>query len=427
MIINFTELSSRYDRIVLQILESGLSAAMPDLTMKKIIKNKKILIGKEQFNLLKYEHVFTIGIGKAADSMTKAVNSLINLDGGIIVAPQGQKTLIKTRKFKIFYAGHPLPNGNSIRASKTLIKFLREREKKDFIIFLISGGASSLVSLPDGITLNEKKIITNLLLKSGANIDEINCVRKHLSRIKGGRLIEYLICDAISLVLSDVVGDDLSSIASGITYCDKTTFSDAKRILEKYNLQKFVPRSILKRINLGVCKKIPETPKRPKIKNYIVATNKDCLTAMEKTARRFGLFTKIVYPISGEARCTAKKLVELIPEKRNSCIIFGGETTVKVVGSGKGGRNQELVLSALSEIQKMDRNITIASIGTDGKDGNTDTSGAIASNSRIYENNIQSYLDCNNSYYFFKKHGGLIFTGTTHTNLMDIGVILSRQ
>lgn len=426
MIINFTELSSRYDRVVLQILKSGLSVAMPDLALKKIIKNKKIIVGKEQLNLSEYEHIFTIGIGKAADSMTKTVNSLINLDGGITVTPHAQKTLLKTKKFKTIYAGHPLPNGNSIRASKIILKFLREREKKDFIIFLISGGASSLVSLPDEITLNEKKIITNLLLKSGANIDEINCVRKHLSRIKGGRLTEYLVCDAISLVLSDVVGDDLSSIASGITYCDKTTFSDAKHILQKYNLQKFVPRSVLKRINLGVHRKIPETLKRPKIKNYVVAKNRDCLSAMEKTARHFGLFTKIVYPISGEARYTAKKLVKLIPKKRNSCVIFGGETTVKVVGSGKGGRNQELVLSALSEIQKMDRTITIASIGTDGKDGNTDASGAIAGNYGIYENNIQSYLDRNNSYYFFKKHGGLIFTGVTHTNLMDIGVILNK-
>ncbi len=426
MIINFTELSSRYDKAVLEMLESALSAAMPDLALRKIIKNSKIFLGKEQFNFSKYGHIFTVGIGKAADSMTKVLNSLINLDGGIIVIPEEQESLLKTQKFKILYGGHPLPNRNSILASKTILKFLKEKEENDLIIFLISGGASSLVSLPDGITLAEKKIVTNLLLKSGANIDEINCVRKHLSGIKGGRLAQYVNCDAISLVMSDVIGDNLSTIASGTTYCDKTTFSDAKKILQKYNLQKIVPESVLKRINFGIQKKIDETPKRPRIKNFVIATNADCLLAMKKTAARFGLFTKIISPISGEAKHAAKKLVKLIPKKPNSCVIFGGETTVKVVGRGKGGRNQELVLSALSEIQKIDRTITIASMGTDGKDGNTDTSGAIASNFIIYENNIQSYLDRNNSYYFFKKHGGLIFTGPTHTNLMDIGVILGR-
>ena len=173
-------------------------------------------------------------------------------------------------------------------------------------------------------------------------------------------------------------------------------------------------------------KKIDETPKHPIIKNYIIATNKNCLNAMAKRAKSFGLKTKLVYPIIGDVKHAAKKLVKVMPKQSNSCLIFGGETTVKVSGRGKGGRNQELVLYVLKEIKKTGQNITIASMGTDGKDGNTDAAGAITSNTEFMPKEIQRFLQNNNSYNFFKKYGGLIFTGPTHTNLMDIGVILRR-
>ena len=358
--------------------------------------------------------------------MATSISSLIHVNGGIIVIPSHNHSILKNKKFEIFHAGHPIPNKQSIHAAKKIIKFLKERDGTDFVIFLISGGSSSLVALPDGITLNDKKLITNLLLKSGANIHEINCLRKHLSKIKGGKILEYLTCDAISFVISDVVGDNLSSIASGLTYYDKTTFRDAKNILKKYNLTKITPRNVLQRINLGIAKQIAETPKRPKIKNYIIATNKNCLNAMAKKAKSFGLKTKIVYPVSGDVTHVAKKLVKAMPRQSQSCLIFGGETTVKVTGLGKGGRNQELVLYALKEIQKRPQKITIASLGTDGIDGNTDAAGAIMSNSESNLKGIQKSLKNNNSYSFLKKHNGLIITGLTHTNLMDIGMMLRQ-
>ncbi|MGI0081753.1 MAG: glycerate kinase type-2 family protein [Nitrosopumilaceae archaeon] len=422
---NFRNIALSADKkIVLNVLEAGLLAAMPEATLKKIIRKKMLIVDKNHIHLSKYKRIFVIGFGKASDYMLTTVNLLTDIDGGIIVIPEGTNSILKNKKFEIIHAGHPVPNKKSVQAGKKILEFIKTRKKTDLIIFLISGGGSSLVSLPDEITLNDKQIMTNLLLKSGANIHEINCVRKHLSKIKGGRMSEYLVCNAVSLVMSDVVGDDLSVIASGPTYFDNTTYRDAEKILQKYNLQKFAPKSVLQRIRLGVLRKIPDTPKRQKIKNYIIATNKDCLTAMAEKARGFGLSVKDVYPITGEAKSAAKKLLKIIPKKTNSCLIFGGETTVRVVGNGRGGRNQELVLYCLTELQNMRKKITIASIDTDGKDGNTNAAGAIMNNSKFESKNINRFLHNNDSYHFFKKYHGLIITGPTHTNLMDIGVML---
>ena len=427
MIKNFKDLATKPEkRVALCVLEEGLCTAMPDVTIRKFVRKNRLVLGKHTICLSKYQRIFVIALGKAADSMASTINSLMDVDSGIIVMSRGIHSRLKNKKFEIIHGGHPFPTQQSICAAKKILKFLKERKSTDFIIFLISGGSSSLVSLPDGITLNDKKIVTQLLLKSGANIHEINCIRKHLSKIKGGRILEYLPCDAVSLVMSDVVDDDLSSIASGLTYCDTTAFHDAKEILQKYNLIKFSPRSVLKRIDLGIAKAIPETPKHPKIKNHIVATNKQCLIAMAKKAGELGLKTKLVYSISGDVKDVAKKLVQAMPKESKSCLIFGGETTVKVTGRGKGGRNQELVLNVLKEIQKMDHNITIAFVGTDGKDGNTDAAGAIMSKTEFKLKEIQNFLQNNNSYNFFKKYDGLIFTGPTHTNLMDIGIMLRQ-
>ncbi|HET6458832.1 MAG TPA: DUF4147 domain-containing protein [Nitrosopumilaceae archaeon] len=424
---NFKELATnREKKDTLDILETGLDAALPGDTLRKIVKKDKLVIGKKTILLSKYARIFVVGFGKAADSMTKTVCSLIRINGGIIVIPCGTKSLLINKKFKILHAGHPLPNMQSVHAGKQIVEFLKNRKLSDFIIFLISGGGSSLLSLPDGISLLDKKITINLLLKSGANIQEINCVRKHLSKIKGGKLAENLSCDAVSLVMSDVVGDDLSDIASAPTYFDDTTFKDADKILIKYGLKKRIPRSVLKRLDLGIHNKIPETPKSSKIKNYIIATNNDCLDAMIERARQLGYDISTMRSVFGNIPLVSKNLLKSFPIKKHSCLIFGGEPIVKIVGNGKGGRNQELVLYTFDKIQKNRGNIVIASCGTDGKDGNTNASGAIMESSTNGLGDIHNFLKNNNSYYFFKKHKGLIFTGSTHTNLMDIGVILIR-
>ena len=416
--------SNRNKKIVLQILETGLSAALPKGIMGKIIKKNRLVIGKNTVSLSKYDRVFVVAFGKAADSMTKIVDSLTTIKGGIVVIPKGVTSTLKNNNFKIIRAGHPVPDQNSVLAAKKIIEFLSTRNDNDFVIFLISGGGSSLVTLPDGITLSEKKKVTRLLLNSGANINEINCVRKHLSKIKGGRMAEFLKCGAVSLVMSDVVRNDLTIIASGMTYFDKTTFGDAAKILKKYRLEKLVSKNVLRKIKLGMTHKIPETPKRAKIRNHIIATNEDCLNEMARKARYFGFRVKVLSSISGDVRLVARKFANV--SKSYPCVIFGGETTVKVTGNGKGGRNQELVLYTLIESYKKNQNILIGSIGTDGKDGNSNACGAIMDNSKLKIDQAYKFLKNNDSYTLLKEQNALIFTGSTHTNLMDIGIILRR-
>jgi hydroxypyruvate reductase len=333
------------------------------------------------------------------------------------------KSLLSNKKFKIFYSGHPLPNKESVRAGKAVQKFVNKCTNDDFILFLVSGGGSSLLSLPDEITLTEKKYVTKLLLQSGATIDEFNCVRKHLSMIKGGKLVRSINCDGCALVMSDVVSNDLSVISSGCTYYDKTTFSDAMKVITKYSLEKKLPKKALLHLKNGSSIPIAEQ-KKSAIKNKIIATNQDCLDAMILKSRRLGFITKVYSPIKHDVSVSAKKIVQMIPKRKNSCLIFGGESTVQVRGSGKGGRNQELVLQILKLIHNSNHRILISSISTDGIDGNTTCSGAIIENNSFSMKKITSYLENNDSYSFFKKYGGLIKTGHTHTNLMDIGLIM---
>jgi len=422
---NFTKLAStKKKRNALEILEAGLYAAMPKQNLKKIVKKNQIKIGKKSIRLSDYENIYLVAFGKAADSMAKTVNSIINIKKGIIVMPKGSESVIKNKKFQIFKSSHPLPNNTSVHAAKTILQFLQKRKKNDYVIFLVSGGSSALLALPDRITLKQKIKVTNQLLKSGATIQELNCVRKHLSKIKGGKLIEAMNCSGVSLVMSDVMGDDLSSIASGTTYYDKTTFRNALNITKKYNLAKKLPKPVIKILKSGSLGKIPETPKKQKIKNYIISSNSDCLEAMAKKSKKLGLSCKTKH-ISGNVKDASKKLARLAPKKIKSCVIFGGETTVHVTGNGVGGRNQELVLRILQKLQKKNQTIVIASLGTDGIDGNSKYAGALSENISANPKEIKLILQNNNSESFFKKYGGLIKTGNTKTNLMDIGLLLN--
>jgi len=422
---NSKELATNFrKKTTLDILEAGLYAAKPKKSIEKFVKPNKIIIGKKSFNLPNSKNVYVVAFGKAADSMTKALNSISKIKGGIIVIPKGSKNQIQSKKFRIFNSGHPLPNNVSMRAAKSIMKFLEYRKKEDIVIFLVSGGGSSLISLPAGISLNEKIRVNNLLLKSGATIQEFNCIRKHLSKIKGGLMVENLKCQAVALVMSDVENNDLSSISSGCTYYDTTTFRDSLKIIKKYSLRKKIPKRVLMRLNAGYAGKIKETPKKPRIKNQIITTNKDCLKSMANKAKQLGYKPKII-TISGNVIRESQKIIQLLPKKKNSCLIFGGETTVNVTGNGKGGRNQELVLRILKNSLKIKNDVVISSIGTDGIDGNTKDAGAIIEKSSISNNVIDHYLKNNDSNSFFKKYGSLIKTGYTHTNLLDIGVLLN--
>ncbi|MDE1843463.1 MAG: DUF4147 domain-containing protein [Thaumarchaeota archaeon] len=420
---NFQSLSTNSaKKDALDIMKMGLMAADPGLYLKKIIKNKYLVLPHEKINLRKYEKILVVSVGKASYLMARAVDSFVCVDSGIIISPT--KINVREKKFRVITAGHPFPNKNSIVAAKSIVKYLGTATNNDLVLFLISGGSSSLVSMPDGITLGEKQKTTKLLLQSGASIQEINCVRKHLSKVKGGKLLESLESNAVSLVMSDVVGDDLSSIASGMTYCDFTSFSDAKNILIKYHLDRLVPKNVLHHIDLGIKGKIAETPKMVKIPNVVITSNTDCLVAMKSRAQKLGYTVKVVKNISSNVVDLSMRMSKMTLRKKY-CIIFGGESTVVVKGKGKGGRNQELVLRISHNLSKQSKNSVVASLGTDGIDGNTSYAGAIWQSDQSM-NNVSKYLDDNNSHDFFKKYGGLIFTGYTGTNLLDIGVVLTK-
>ena len=424
MIKNFSSsANTKVKKKALRILEAGLTAAQPKNFLKTFVNENYIQLGRNRIFLSDYGKIFVIAYGKAADSMAKYVSEKINISQGIVVVPKYTKSSIVSKKFKIFYSGHPLPDKESVRAGKAVQKLVSTRSKGDFLLFLVSGGGSSLLALPDKITLTEKKHVTKLLLRCGATIDEFNCVRKHLSMIKGGRLVQNMNCDGCALIMSDVVSNDLSVISSGCTYNDNTTFSDAMSVITKYSLRKKLPKKVITHIKHGLNSKAIG-PNVSGIKNKIIATNHDCLNAMVLKSRSLGFTTKVYSPVKHDVSISAQKLVQMIPRKRNSCMIFGGEPTVQVKGNGKGGRNQELVLQILKLIHNSDHHILVSSISTDGIDGNTTCSGALIENNLSSQQKISSYLENNDSYSFFKKYGGLIKTGFTHTNLMDIGLII---
>ena len=420
---NFEELAiTEKKKDCLEILESGLQAADPQNILPNYVTPNEIRLNGKIVDISKYSNIYTVAFGKAGDSMTRAINSIISIKSGIIVIPKGSKAKIKGKKFQIFNSSHPKPDKTSVKAAKEVMKFVENKKNKELIIFLVSGGGSSLLAMPDEITLSDKVHVTDLLLKSGATIQEFNCIRKHLSKIKGGKLVQNMKCDGISLIMSDVEDDDLSSIASGTTFMDNTTYQDAMDIIEKYRLKRKIPLEVLQILGNGLHDQKLETPKQSKIENFIIANNNNCLESMEKIAKTKGYkVTKIQN--YGNIKEGVKKILENISEEQKTCLIFGGEPTVKVLGKGQGGRNQELVLRMLKNTQKF-KKITIASMGTDGIDGNSNFAGAIIENIKIDLNVMKEFLKNSDSARFFQKQNGNIKTGHTHTNLLDIGVIL---
>jgi len=413
---------NRNSRKALSILNKGLVSSSSSLPLSKHILKNKIKLQNSTIDLKKFDNVFLVALGKSAGTMTEFVSKKINFNKGLVIIPSQLKPKLKKSTFKIITAGHPIPNSSSLKAGKNLVSFLNHTGKNDFVLFLISGGGSALSVLPNSISLREKILVNEMLIRSGANINEIACVRKHLSLIKGGQLVEKMNCKGVSLLVSDVIGDDMGSISSGITYCDNSTFSDALKIVKKFSLQKKLPRSAIAVLNSGQKGKISETPKTPLIKNIIILNNFACLSKMQIQSKSMNLKTQIISNITGNLTQVTKLLASNAVNSKSNCIIFGGEPTVTVTGTGKGGRNQELVLRLYEKLKNKKTNFTIASIGTDGIDGNTKFAGSIFSTDHQYDGKL--YLKNNNSSSFFKKYGGLIETGLTQNNVNDIGVIL---
>ena len=409
---------------VLSILDEGLESSHPSVYLKNYVLKNQILFSTSKIDLKKFNQKFLIAIGKSAGTMAEYVSKKINFNKGLVVVPKGITPKLK-KSIEIINAGHPIPNHNSLKAGKNLISFLSQTEKNDFVLFLISGGGSALSVLPDSISLRDKIIVNQILIRSGANINEIACIRKHLSLIKGGRLIQNMNCTGISLLVSDVIGNDIGSISSGITYCDKSTFSDSLKIIKKFSLQNKLPQSAIQILKSGLKCEIPETPKKSRIKNIIILNNTSCLSKMKNKSKTLGLKTYVMPNITGNLNHVTKMIASRALNSKNNCIVFGGEPTVTVTGTGKGGRNQELVLRLYEKLKNQKFNFTIASIGTDGIDGNTKFAGALFSTE--YECDGKSYLKNNDSSSFFKKYGGLIKTGITQNNVNDIGVILRHN
>ena len=406
----------------MKIIHSGIASSKPENFIKKYVSKNLLRCGTRSCAVSDYGNIWIVAMGKAADTMTKSIAKIIPIAGGIVVIPKNYAPVIRNKKFQIIRAGHPTPDSGSVFAGKTIRAFLKNTSCKDLVVFLVSGGTSSLVCAPEGVTLEQKIKTSRILLESGASINEINAIRKHISAVKGGKILDSLCCTAISYVMSDVVNNDLGSIGSGIVFCDKTTFSDCIGVVKKYGLEKKLPKSVLSRLRLGAMGKISETPKKPKIPNQIIAQNSDCLDAMKTTAKKLG-YSTLVYPkLTGDVELAAKKILKKFNAQNNTCVIFGGETTVKVRGNGKGGRNQELVLRMISQLPTK---TLVASLGTDGIDGNTKNAGAIFDHP-VSRNLIKQYLENNDSNSFFVKHGGLITTKPTHSNLLDIGLILKK-
>jgi glycerate 2-kinase len=406
---------------VLSILNEGLDSSHSSIHLKKHIQKNQITLSTSKIDLKKFDQKFLIAIGKSAGTMAEHASKKINFSKGLVIVPQGITPNLK-KSIEIINAGHPIPNHNSLKAGKNLMSFLNQTSRNDFVLFLISGGGSALSVLPDSISLRDKILVNQILIRSGANINEIACVRKHLSLIKGGRLIQNMNCTGISFLVSDVIGNDIGSISSGITYCDKSTFSDSLKTIKKFSLQKKMPKSVMRVLKSGLKGELPETPKKPLIKNIIILNNTVCLLKMKDKSKTLGFKTHVISNITGNLNQVTKMIAFTSVNSKNNCIVFGGEPTATVTGNGKGGRNQELVLRLYEKLKHRKNNFTIASIGTDGIDGNTKFAGSVFSTENNYDG--VKYLKNNDSSSFFKKFGGLIETGITQNNVNDIGVIL---
>jgi glycerate 2-kinase len=422
----------------LRIFRAALRAADPvRAVLRHVRREGEVLIaGERRYDLRSFRNIYVIGAGKASARMAVAIERLLGarITGGLVNAPDAAKL----RRVEIRECGHPIPDRRGVAGARRIARIANEAGQDDLILCLISGGASALLPLPaPPITLAEKQAVTRLLLHCGANIDEMNCVRKHISLIKGGQLARLAFpATLVTLILSDVIGDDLDVIGSGPTVPDPSTFADARAIFEKYRIWNKLPRSVRERVSSAV----DETPK-PKDKifritrNVIVGSNALAVDAAEKEAKRLGYNTLILSThIQGEAREVARVHAAIAreiywrgrPVPTPACAISGGEPTVTIRGKGLGGRNQEFALAAAMDIASHWEEIVILSAGTDGADGPTDAAGAIVDTGTLHrgKGDPTKFLQNNDSYHFLEASGDLIKTGPTGTNVADIQLIL---
>jgi glycerate-2-kinase len=441
-----TAITRKARQIALESLDTALTCVEPGKLLKSqvFMENSEFIAGEHRFDLSKIENIYVLGGGKAAGAMAGALEEILGMriKEGVINVPDGDQH--KTHIVKKQEASHPIPDNRGVEGTRSMMSIAGKAHKDDLVIVLISGGGSSLMPLPrNGITLEDKQNITNCLLKSGARIQELNAVRKHISNFKGGWLAKKAFpASILNLILSDVVGDNLDAIASGPTTPDSTTFADARRVLEKYNLWKNAPLSIRKLLLSGAKGCIAETPKPDdssfqKVKSLILGNCRSAAIAATRHLRAAGLNALLLTTtLEGEAKCAGDMLGTLAnsigrmnePIPKPAAIVAAGETTVAVIGNGRGGRNQELVLGAALRLDGAE-GVVVASLSSDGIDGPTNAAGAIADAktvARATRKGIdpKKMLSQNDSNTFFTKLGDTIITGSTGTNVNDISVII---
>lgn len=429
-----------------EIFQAALDAANPRVAIHRHLRRdgEKLLVNGEAYDLGR-GRICVVGAGKAAGAMAAAVEEVLEdrVSDGVVVVKDGHSVAL--RRIRIFEASHPVPDVRGMKGTDAILALLAETRPEDLLIVLISGGGSALLPAPvEGIDLSEKQTATRELLASGATIEEINAVRKHCSRLKGGQLARAVQpASCLTLVLSDVIDDPLDVIASGPTVPDPTTYQDALRVLYRYALQNRMPASIWRHLERGARGEEPETPKAgdacfEKSRHVIVGNNRASLLGARDQAVRLGFHTLLLTTaLRGESREVGRVLAALLLEIRRSghpipppaCLLLGGETTVTVRGKGKGGRNQELALAGAIDIAGA-QDCVIFSAGTDGSDGPTEAAGAVADGQTCVRAKAAGAdplraLDDNDSYPFFQALGDLVQTGPTLTNVMDVTLLLA--
>jgi glycerate 2-kinase len=416
------------------IFDAALAAADPSRAVERHLA---------RIDFSRFQNIYVLGAGKAGASMARACERVLDgrIAAGLVNVKYGH--IAATRRIELNECGHPEPDERGMNGAERIAALAAQAQRDDLVLCLISGGASALLPLPaPPVTLEEKRELTRLLLAAGADIHEMNAVRKHLSRIKGGELARLAAPARVeSLLLSDVVGDNLDVIGSGPTAPDASTFADAAAVLKRYGIWRRAPKAVRVRIESGLRNEIPETPKPGdaafrRVRNTVIGSNRIALAAASARARELGYRTLILSSeIVGETREIARMHAAILreaahsghPVKPPACIISGGETTVTLKGDGRdgrGGRNQEFALAAAIDLAGLP-NAVVFSAGTDGTDGPTDAAGAIADGSTLARNpEARRYLDNHDSYRYFESIGDLVKTGPTHTNVMDVRIML---
>lgn len=438
-------LAARPRALLTTLLGAGLRAVDPEEAVRRAVRRRGpwLHVGAARYDLRRYRSVVVVGAGKASAPMARELEAVLGrrLSGGLVVVKYGHGA--PTRRVRVVEAGHPVPDRAGVQAATGLLELVSGLASRDLLLVVLSGGASSLLPAPcPGVSLADKQRTTTVLLRSGATIQEINTVRKHLSAVKGGQLLAATRATVVSLILSDVMGDDLGSIGSGPTAPDPTTFRDARAILDRFRLWTKLPARVRRHLTKGIRKQVPDTPKPgapafKRVQNQIVGNNRAAVAAVAAAAKSAGLHPLVLTTsLTGEARDAAKFVVALAREARVSgepvrppaCVVAGGELTVTIRGSGRGGRAQEFALAAAIEMAGLEETV-VAALGTDGTDGPTDAAGAAVSGETMARAkrrglDLRRVLADNDAYRVFRRLGGHIVTGPTRTNVNDLYLAL---